>query len=89
MYRGLPKELKKEIYEVLKELAKREPGADLPSRSSFIEERRTQTNSRYLAVQAVYHLNDIGVLDPNINVLRVTAVGWEYWEGLNTPRFVY
>ena len=31
MYRGLPKELKKEIYEVLKELAKREPGTEPPS----------------------------------------------------------
>ena len=84
MAKGVPKELKKEIYEVLEDLAKRQPGKEPPVRNLFIEQRRSQTNSRYLAVHAVFHLTDIGVLDPNINGLRITAFGWEYWEKLNT-----
>ena len=55
----------------------------------MIEERGIQTNSEYLAVQAVSHLNDIGVLDPNSRRLRITAIGWEYWEKINTPKLVY
>ena len=89
MTRGIPRELKKEIYEVLKDLANRQPGTEPPLRSIFIEHRRTQTNSEYLAVHAVFHLTDIGVLDPNLNGLRITAFGWDYWEKLNTPRIVH
>ena len=85
----MPRELKKEIYEVLKDLANRQPGTEPPLRHSFIEQRRTQTKSKDLAVHAVFHLTDIGVLDPNLNGLRITAFGWDYWQRLNTPRIVY
>ena len=89
MSKGIPRELKKDIYEVLNDLANRQPGTEPPLRNHFIEQRRNQTKSKYLAVQAVFHLTDIGVLDPNLNGLRITAFGWDYWERLNTRRIVY
>ena len=57
MAKGIPRELKREIYEVLEDLAKRQPGTEPPLRNLLIEQRRSQTNSRYLAVHELQRLD--------------------------------
>ena len=75
MSKGIPKELKNEIFEVLKELATRQPGTPPSLRNQFVRERGNRTGNEDLAVHAVLHLTDIGVLDPDLNGFRITASG--------------
>ncbi len=84
------KELRVEVYGVLKELSElqsKDPRTRI--KELYTRERGERTGNQHLTRNAVAYLEDMYALDPNGGALRITAVGWDYWEKLNAPRLYW
>ena len=79
MTKGVSKELRQEIHSVLEELINDGPGA-------FVS---LSAGTKSITFDAVNFLADSGVLVRGNSEYRLTAIGREYWDRINTPTPVY
>ena len=87
MLKGISRELRQEIRRVLGEEINRSPESN-PLGRGLLQEPLTK--------QAIEYLIDVGAFEPHrlpqalsVEVIRVTAIGREYWDRINTPAPIY
>ena len=85
MGKDFPKELSAEVFQILKELSEQQSKSQTTRiKDLYIRERAERSGNVNLTRNAIAYLEDMYALDPNGSSLRITAVGWDYWEKLTT-----